>query len=127
VRTFVLSVTADTRKRFGDPVFHPNVKKNMKWTADRSTRRNRQNVGAFQWGGISVSVHQNLEGPKIDGYLFWDQNVCIVFDASSPIPSSGIDKVKHLPLTCIHIILLIFAIHRANRPWFKGQVIHATK
>jgi hypothetical protein len=116
VRTFVLSVTADTRKRFGDPVFHPNVKRNMKWTADRSTRRTRQNVSAFKWGGMSVSVHQNLPEPKIGGYLFWDQNLYIVFDASSPRCSSGSDKVKHISLIYIHVIFVTFTIHRANRP-----------
>jgi hypothetical protein len=59
------------------------------------------------------SVHQNLQQPKIDGYVFWDQNLCIVFDAHSPISLTGIDKIKHLYIIDIHIhiILLIFIIH----------------
>jgi hypothetical protein len=75
----------------------------------------------------AVSAYQNLQGPKIDGYVFWDQNLRIVFDADSPISLTGIDKIKHLSIIYIHIILLIFIIHRANRPWLKVEVIHATK
>jgi hypothetical protein len=79
-----------------------------------------------------VSVHQNLQESKIDGYVFWDQNLCIVLDAYSPISLTGIDKIKYLSIIYvhihihIHIILLIFIIHRANRPWLKVEVIHAT-
>jgi hypothetical protein len=64
---------------------------------------------------------------KIDGYVFWDQNVCIVSDAYSPISSTGIDKIKHLSITCLYIMFLIFTIHRANRPWLTVEVIHTTK
>jgi hypothetical protein len=35
--------------------------------------------------GQAVSVPQNLQGPKIDGYVFWDQNLPIVFDVYWPI------------------------------------------
>jgi hypothetical protein len=59
--------------------------------------------------------------------FFWDQNLCIVSDDYSPISSTGIDKIKHLSIIYIHIILLIFIIHRTNRPWLKVEVIHATK
>jgi hypothetical protein len=76
------------------------------------------------WG---VSVHHYLQEFKTDGYVFWDQNVCIVSDADSPISLTGIDKIKHLSIIYIHIriILLIFIIHQANRLWFKVEVIHA--
>jgi hypothetical protein len=69
-----------------------------------------------------------LQGPKIDGYVFWDQNLRIVFDADLPISLTGIDKIKHLYIIYIHIniILLIFIIHRANRPWLEVEAIHAT-
>jgi hypothetical protein len=66
-----------------------------------------------------------LQKPKTDGYIFWDQNLWIVFDAYSPISLTGIDKIKHLSIIYIHIILLIFMIHRANRQWLKVEVIHA--
>jgi hypothetical protein len=68
-----------------------------------------------------------LQEPKIDGYVFWDQNLCIVFNAYSSISLTGIDKIKHLSSICIHIILLIFTIHQASRSWLKVEVIHATK
>jgi hypothetical protein len=42
---------------------------------------------------------------QIDGYVFWDQNLCIVSDAHSPISLTGIDKIKHLSIIHIHIIL----------------------
>jgi hypothetical protein len=74
----------------------------------------------------AVSVHQNLQERKIDGYVCWDQNLCIVVDAYSPISLTGIDKIKHLSIIYIHIISLIFVIHRTNRPWLKIEVIHAT-
>jgi hypothetical protein len=51
----------------------------------------------------AVSIHQNLQEAKIDGYVFWDQNLCIVSDAHSPISLTGIDKVKYLSI--IYIIL----------------------
>jgi hypothetical protein len=75
----------------------------------------------------AVSAHQNLPEPKNDGYVFWDQNLCIVFDTHSPISLTGIDKIKHLSSICIHIIFLIFIIHRPTRTWLKVEVIHATK
>jgi hypothetical protein len=72
------------------------------------------------------SVHQNLQEPKIDGYVFWDQNMRIVFDIYSPISLTGVDKIKDLSIICIYIIFLMFDIHRANKRWLKVEVIHAT-
>jgi hypothetical protein len=66
-----------------------------------------------------VSVHQNSQEPKIDGYVSWDQNSCIVFDARSPISSNSIDIIKLLYIICIHIIFLIFVIHPTNSTWLK--------
>jgi hypothetical protein len=60
-------------------------------------------------------------------FCFWDQNLCILFDAYSPISLTGIDKIKHLSIIYIYIIFLIFIIHQASRPWLKVEVIHATK
>jgi hypothetical protein len=44
------------------------------------------------------SEHSATDGES--GYISntprWDQDLCVPFDASSPISSSGIDKVKHL-------------------------------
>jgi hypothetical protein len=76
---------------------------------------------------INISVHQNLREPKIDGYAFWDQNLCVVFDAHSPRSLIGIDRIKHLSVISIHIMFLIFMIHQANIPCLKVEVIHATK
>jgi hypothetical protein len=56
-------------------------------------------------GDQAVSIHQNLQEPEIDGYVLWDQNLCIVFDAHSPISLTGIDKIKHSSIIYIHIIL----------------------
>jgi hypothetical protein len=53
----------------------------------------------------AVLVHQNLQEPKIDGYVFWDQNLCIVYDAYSRISPTDIDKIKHLSI--IYIILYL--------------------
>jgi hypothetical protein len=75
----------------------------------------------------AVSVHQNLQEPKIDGHVFWDQNLCIGFDAHLPTSLTTIDKIKHLSIICIKIIFLILIIHQTGRPWLKGEVIHATK
>jgi hypothetical protein len=82
----------------------------------------RRGIGSYE----AVSVHQNLQEPKFDDDVFWDQNLCIVFDAHSPIYLTGIDKIQHLSSICINIIVLTFAIHRTNRPWRKIEVIHAT-
>jgi hypothetical protein len=76
--------------------------------------------------GRNFSLHQNFQEPKIDDYVFWDQNLCIVSDANSPISLTGIDKIKHSSIIYIHIIFLIFLFHRANRLWLKAEVIHAT-
>jgi hypothetical protein len=62
----------------------------------------------------AVSVHQNLQEPKTDGCVFWDQNLCIVCDAHSPMSLTGIDKIQHLSSICIHVILLRFIIHQAG-------------
>jgi hypothetical protein len=74
----------------------------------------------------AISIYQNLQEAKTDGYAFWDQDLCIVFDTHSPISLTGIDKLKHSSSIYIHIILLMFIIHQANRPWLKVKVIHAT-
>jgi hypothetical protein len=91
----------------------------------------QDNITSFGMNCLSleeaVSVHQNLQAPKTDGYVIWDQNLCMVFDAYVPISLTGIDKSQHLFSVCMHIILLIFAIHQASRPWLKVEVIHATK
>jgi hypothetical protein len=71
----------------------------------------------------AFSVHKNLQEPKTDGYIFWDQNLGIVFDAHLPISLTGVDKIQHLSSICSHIILLIFTIHQASRPWLKVEVI----
>jgi hypothetical protein len=100
----------------------------MLWNWESHFGANRFNGfvrGVFE--GEAASVHQDLEGPRIHGYVFWDQNACIVFDAYSPISSTGIDKTKDLSIICLHIIFLIFLIHHTNRPWLKLEVIHATK
>jgi hypothetical protein len=76
---------------------------------------------------VSCFRSQNLQEPKIDGYLFWDQNLWVVLDASLGISSTGIDKIRDLSIIYIQIIFLIFNNHRANRPWLKPTVIHATK
>jgi hypothetical protein len=68
-----------------------------------------------------------LQANKIDGYVFWDQNLCIVFDAYPPVSSTGIDKIKHLSIIRIQIMVLIFIAPRVNIPWLKVDVIHATK
>jgi hypothetical protein len=68
-----------------------------------------------------------LQQPKIDGYVFWDQNLGIVLDANSPISLTGVDSIKHLSIIYIRIILLIFIIHQTNKLWLKVEVIHATK
>jgi hypothetical protein len=78
-------------------------------------------------GVEALSVHQYLQERKIDGYVFWGQNLCIVFEARSPRSSTGIDKIKALSFICIYVIFLIFIIDRQNRIWPKVQVIHATK
>jgi hypothetical protein len=78
-------------------------------------------------GEEAISVHQNLQEPKTDDYVFWDHNLRIVFDAYSPIPSTGIDKIKDLSIICIHILFLIFIVHQASRPWLKVEFIHATE
>jgi hypothetical protein len=75
----------------------------------------------------AVSAHQNLQDPKTDGYALWNQNLYIVFDPSSHISSTGIDKIKQLSIICIRIIFLIFHIHRANSPWLRVEVIHVTE
>jgi hypothetical protein len=62
----------------------------------------------------AVSVHQNLQELKIDGYVFWDQNLCIVFDAHSAISLTGIDQIKHLSIIRIHIIFLMFIIQQTG-------------
>jgi hypothetical protein len=64
-------------------------------------------------------VHRHLQGPKIDGYVFWAQNLCIVLDGYSPISSTVIDKIKELSSICIRIMFLILVIHQANSPWLK--------
>jgi hypothetical protein len=69
------------------------------------------NNGTMSW---AVSVPQNLQEPKTDGYVFWDQNLCIIFDAHSPISLTGIDKIQYLSSICIHIILLIFTIYHSS-------------
>jgi hypothetical protein len=76
---------------------------------------------------VSCFSSPSLQEPKTDGYPLWDQNLCIVFDAHLPISLTGIDKIQHLSSICIHIILLIFTIHQASRPWLKVEIIHATK
>jgi hypothetical protein len=92
------------------------------------------NSFALAWAGRSsftikfgVSVHQDLQGRKSNVCIFWDQNLCVVFDAHSPISLTGIDKIQHLSSICIYIILLRFTIHQASRSWLKVEVIHATK
>jgi hypothetical protein len=77
--------------------------------------------------GVKRFQFTKVQDPKIDGFGFWDQSLCVVFDADSPISSTGIDKIKDLSILCIKIIFTIFIIHRANRPWLKGEVVHATK
>jgi hypothetical protein len=84
-------------------------------------------VAAWRGAESAVPVHKELQEPRTDGYVFGNQNLCMVFDAHSPISLTGIDKSQHLSSICIHIILLIFAIHQANRSWLKVEVIHATK
>jgi hypothetical protein len=64
-----------------------------------------------------------LQEPKTDGYVFWDQNLCIVFDAHSPIALTGIDKIQHLSSIYIHIILLIFAIYHSSSKQAMAQSI----
>jgi hypothetical protein len=78
-------------------------------------------------GDSAVSVDQNVQEPKIDGCVLWDQDLRLVFDAYSPVAPTGIDELKHLYVICIHIIFRIFIIHRANRPWLKVEVVHVTK
>jgi hypothetical protein len=75
------------------------------FSAERSAHWNGALSQMFRCAGQGVSVHQNLQESKIDSYVFWDQNLCIVFDAYSPISLTGIDKVKHLSIIYIHIIL----------------------
>jgi hypothetical protein len=83
----------------------------------------------FRRQSASCRSSQKFATAKTDGSVFWDQNFCIVFDARSPISLTGIDKIKYLSIIYIyiHIILLIFIIHRTNRSWLKVEVIHATK
>jgi hypothetical protein len=60
-------------------------------------------------------------------FRFLTSNVCIVFDVSSSISSTRIDKIMHLSIICIRMIFLISIIPQVNTPWLKVEVIHATK
>jgi hypothetical protein len=77
-------------------------------------------------GSQAVSVHENLQAPKIDGCIFWDENLCIVFDAFPPISSACIDKIRHLYNVYIFIIFVMFILPLANTPLLKVEGIHAT-
>jgi hypothetical protein len=60
-------------------------------------------------------------------FCFWDENLCIVFDASSPLSSTRIDKIKQLSIMCICIIFLVLIIPWANISCLKVEVIHAPR
>jgi hypothetical protein len=75
----------------------------------------------------AVSVHQNLQGPKIDRSVFWVENLCIVFDAHSPVSSTGIDQIKQLSIIFIHIIFIIFLLPPPNTRFLQGEAFPSTK
>jgi hypothetical protein len=57
----------------------------------------------------------------IDGYVFWDQNFCIVLDAYSPISLTGIDKIKHLSIIYIYILVPIINIYYSSSKQIMAQ------
>jgi hypothetical protein len=85
-------------------------------------KRGESNRGVLP-AASAVSVHQKLQGRKIDGCIVWDQNLCIVFDAHSPISSTAIDYVKRLSIIFIHIIFVIPRLPPPNIRFLEGKVI----
>jgi hypothetical protein len=65
--------------------------------------------------------------PKIDGCVFWDQNLCIVFDAYSPISSSCIGQIKKSSIIFNHVIFVIFFLPSPNIRVLHGKVISSER
>jgi hypothetical protein len=68
--------------------------------------------GDFAAKGRDMSPSYHFNSPKfaklkIYDRLFWGDNVRIVFDAHSPISSTGIDEIKHRSIIFIIITFLI--------------------
>jgi hypothetical protein len=76
--------------------------------------------------GKAVSIHQNLKVLKIDGPVFSGQNRWIVFDARSPIVSTGIGEVKQLHIIFIRFIPNFYYSDK-NIQLPKWAVIPATR
>jgi hypothetical protein len=59
--------------------------------------------------------------------FFWDEHVCIVSDAHSPISTAGIDEVKCLSIIFIHVIFILFFLPPPNIRFLQGETIPPTK
>jgi hypothetical protein len=56
----------------------------------------------------------NLQQLKIGNRFLWDRNVCIVFDACSPILPTGISEIKRLSIDLIRLRFGMFGISPLN-------------
>jgi hypothetical protein len=74
----------------------------------------------------AVSVHENLQLLRIDD-RFLSQNLCIVFDAFSPISPTRIGEIKILSMILIQLRLPMFALSSLHIQLLKKEVIPPTR